>query len=114
MVASSRPLVPARYSGTLANRTMQVRVKRPRNSEESCDVFWSSWMLTDSPKAAKLALVGFAETLAKEGAKYNIFTNVLAPGAASRLTQTVWPKEVSHHVMCGISRCKLTTPRGAR
>lgn len=44
--------------------------------------------------AAKFALVGFAETLAKEGAKYNILTNVLAPGAASRLTQTVWPKEV--------------------
>ncbi|KAI5362374.1 putative short-chain dehydrogenase/reductase SDR, maoC-like dehydratase domain-containing protein [Septoria linicola] len=44
--------------------------------------------------AAKFALVGFAETLAKEGAKYNINTNVLAPGAASRLTQTVWPKEM--------------------
>lgn len=44
--------------------------------------------------AAKFALVGFAETLAKEGAEYNICTNVLAPAAASRLTQTVWPKEM--------------------
>lgn len=44
--------------------------------------------------AAKMALVGFNETLAKEGAKYNIHCNVLAPGAASRLTATVWPPEM--------------------
>lgn len=44
--------------------------------------------------AAKMALVGFNETLAKEGAKYNIYCNVLAPGAASRLTQTVWTPDM--------------------
>ena len=44
--------------------------------------------------AAKMALVGFTETLAKEGAKYNIHCNVLAPGAASRLTQTVWTADM--------------------
>ena len=44
--------------------------------------------------AAKMAVVGFTEALAKEGAKYNIHCNVLAPGAASRLTQTVWPPEM--------------------
>ncbi len=44
--------------------------------------------------AAKMALVGFSETLAKEGAKYNITSNVLAPGAASRLTQTVWTQDM--------------------
>ncbi|KAI5288673.1 bifunctional hydroxyacyl-CoA dehydrogenase/enoyl-CoA hydratase fox2 [Ascosphaera aggregata] len=44
--------------------------------------------------AAKLALVGFTETLAKEGAKYNIIANVIAPLAASRMTETVMPPDV--------------------
>ncbi|KAI5776373.1 hypothetical protein EDC01DRAFT_483062 [Geopyxis carbonaria] len=44
--------------------------------------------------AAKLGMVGFSETLAKEGAKYNILTNCIAPIAASRMTQTVMPPEV--------------------
>ncbi|KAH8590532.1 multifunctional beta-oxidation protein-like protein [Bisporella sp. PMI_857] len=44
--------------------------------------------------AAKLALVGFTETLAKEGAKYNIHANVIAPIAASRMTQTVMPPDI--------------------
>ncbi|KAK5095495.1 hypothetical protein LTS08_008137 [Lithohypha guttulata] len=44
--------------------------------------------------AGKMAMVGFTKTLAKEGAKYNITCNVLAPGAASRLTQTVWTPEM--------------------
>ncbi|TDZ25130.1 Peroxisomal hydratase-dehydrogenase-epimerase [Colletotrichum orbiculare MAFF 240422] len=44
--------------------------------------------------AAKLAMIGFTETLAKEGAKYNILSNVIAPIAASRMTQTVMPPDV--------------------
>jgi len=44
--------------------------------------------------AAKLAMVGFTETLAKEGAKYNILSNVIAPIAASRMTETVMPPDL--------------------
>ncbi|KAI9840430.1 MAG: bifunctional hydroxyacyl-CoA dehydrogenase/enoyl-CoA hydratase fox2 [Thelocarpon superellum] len=44
--------------------------------------------------AAKLSQVGFTETLAKEGFKYNILTNVIAPIAASRMTETVMPPDI--------------------
>ena len=44
--------------------------------------------------AAKLSQVGFTETLAKEGYKYNILCNVIAPIAASRMTETVMPPDV--------------------
>lgn len=39
-------------------------------------------------------MVGFTETLAKEGGKYNILCNVIAPIAASRMTATVMPPDV--------------------
>ena len=44
--------------------------------------------------AAKLSQVGFTETLAKEGLKYNIICNVIAPIAASRMTETVMPPDM--------------------
>jgi NAD(P)-dependent dehydrogenase (short-subunit alcohol dehydrogenase family) len=44
--------------------------------------------------AAKTAVIGFASTLELEGAKYNIKANVIAPVAASRLTEDVMPPQV--------------------
>ena len=44
--------------------------------------------------AAKLGLVGLINTLAQEGAKYNIKANALAPIAATRMTEDILPPEV--------------------
>jgi NAD(P)-dependent dehydrogenase (short-subunit alcohol dehydrogenase family) len=44
--------------------------------------------------AAKLGLVGLINTLAIEGAKYNIHANAIAPVAATRMTQDILPPEV--------------------
>ncbi len=66
-----------------ANATILVRRSR-----------FSSWIDLIEALAAKLAQVGFTETLAKEGVKYNILCNVIAPIAASRMTETVMPPEV--------------------
>jgi len=44
--------------------------------------------------AAKLGIVGLTNVMKLEGAKYNIKTNVIAPVAASRLTEDVLPPQL--------------------
>ena len=44
--------------------------------------------------AAKLGLAGFAKTLSLEGARYNIRINTLAPTAATRMTDDIFPPEM--------------------
>ncbi|KAI0768061.1 multifunctional beta-oxidation protein [Trametes elegans] len=44
--------------------------------------------------AAKMGLVGFTKALAAEGARYNIKAVVIAPMAASAMTETIMPPEM--------------------
>jgi NAD(P)-dependent dehydrogenase (short-subunit alcohol dehydrogenase family) len=44
--------------------------------------------------AAKLGLLGLAKTLGLEGARYNIRVNTIAPTAATRMTQDIFPPEM--------------------
>ncbi len=46
--------------------------------------------------AAKLGLAGFAKTLSLEGAKYNVRVNTIAPTAATRMTDDIFPAEMLH------------------
>lgn len=55
--------------------------------------------------AAKLGLAGFAKTLALEGARYNIKVNTIAPTAATRMTEDIFPPE-----LLGMFKPELVAP----
>ena len=46
--------------------------------------------------AAKLALVGLMQTLSIEGEKHNVKVNCLAPTAATRMTEDLFPADMLH------------------
>lgn len=43
---------------------------------------------------AKMAILGFTQALAREGIKYNILANCIAPNAGTNMTRTVMPEEM--------------------
>ena len=56
--------------------------------------------------AAKLGLAGFAKTLPLEGAKHNIQVNTIAPTAATRMTEDIFPPELLGAVQAGPCRAR--------
>ena len=62
------------------------------NTSSSSGLFGSFGQANYS--AAKLALHGFTQSLAREGAKKNIRVNSIAPVAASRMLESVMPPDV--------------------
>ena len=68
--------------------------------------------------AAKLGLVGFMSSLKLEGAKYGIRVNAVAPTAATRMTDGLWPPGVDgalapeHVVPAVIYLCSEDSPTG--
>lgn len=60
----------------------------------SASGLWGNFGQTNY-SAAKLGIVGFMNTLAKEGAKKNITTNAICPIAGTRMTANLLPKQMA-------------------
>ena len=48
--------------------------------------------------AAKCGILGFSRALAREGARYNIYVNTIAPNAGTNMTRTVMQKSLCRHL----------------
>lgn len=55
--------------------------------------------------AAKMGLAGLAKTLSLEGAKYNVRVNTIAPTAATRMTEDIFPPD-----LLGMFKPELVAP----
>ena len=82
------------YSCTRAawNLFREQKYGRVINTSSSSGLYGSFGQVNYS--AAKLALHGFTQSLAREGEKRNIKVNTIAPVAASRMTETVMPPDL--------------------
>jgi multifunctional beta-oxidation protein len=49
---------------------------------------------TPAKQRQKCGILGFSRALAREGAKYNIYVNTIAPNAGTAMTRTIMPEEM--------------------
>ena len=79
----SIPQVRAVSTETLAKPTMPRRYGSP---------FILDFVGADNGQ--KLGILGFSRALAREGAKYNIYVNTIAPNAGTNMTRSIMPEEM--------------------
>ncbi|KAF0290771.1 Peroxisomal multifunctional enzyme type 2 [Amphibalanus amphitrite] len=69
-----------------------------RQPGRSSDVEAGNDQDSATQSAAKMGLIGLGKTLALEGERHNIITNVLVPAALSRLTESLLPPELQRQM----------------
>ncbi len=74
---------------------VRATINHFRSQQDGCYVMWSSTsglignIGQTNYGAAKMGIAGFSRIIALEGARYNVRSNALAPGAATRMTDSV-------------------------